>query len=830
VKRHWRLEDERELSMWRNYISAALRNLSRNRLYASINIAGIAIALTAAIFAALFVREELSYDRFIQGHENVYRVSMTRQTPGTAAAPYSMAYYRVAEWLETDFPEIQHVARLWMIGKALRQGGIESQQSVGFADPDFFRVFPLPVVAGELANALSTPDGIVLTRQAARKYFGEDAPIGKTLELDRSTVMRVTAVIEDLPSSTHLNFTVIASSAGLLQELSKLPDFNVRKFEAHTYFSLHPAISIRDLDERLMNLIGRHQKFPPGIQLSLDVMPVADIHLHSVAQFPLKPHGDSNTIHAVLAIAILVVVIAGINFVNLMTARASQRALEVGIRKVTGASRGDLMLQFIGESLIYVAIAMLLAVAAVELLMPYFNAMLDRSLGNYTAPTIAFEYWRDPVLALSLLLALLVIGVAAGFYPAMVLSAFRPIDALKGGVVHNGGSFRVRQLLVVLQFAVLVMLILATAVIHRQTQFALNEGLRIDSDQVLLVTFRDAKVRRTFQNALAEIPGVQAVTSSHTAPTNLGTTQLTAEGAEGTQTALQFTPVDFNFHEFYGLQPLAGRSFSRERGADAVPTKAAEATATGQGTAQLALLVNESTVRTLGFATPDAALGQALKIKEWSAELQYPIVGVVPDFPVDSIRVPIQPTVYFVDQNRLTMISMRLAGRSIPEALVQIDQLWQRLGEPRPIERRFLDEYYEFLYSDVRQQARLFNSLTLIALVIASLGLFGLSVFSAQQRTKEVGIRKAMGAGTHEIMGLLLWQFTRPVLVATVLALPLGAWLMQRWLDGFAQRISLDAWLLLAAGAAAVSIGTLTVAAHVYFVARWRPVAALRYE
>lgn len=816
--------------MWRNYLSAALRNLSRNRLYASINIVGLAIGLAAGIFAGLYVREELSYERFLPGHENIYRVSMTRQTPGTAAAPFSTAYYRVSEWLESDFPEIQAISRLWMVRKALRHGEVEAQERMGFADRDFFRIFALPAIAGDLATALSTPDGIVLTRQAARKYFGEDAPIGKTLELDRGAVMRVTAVIEDLPSSTHLSFTVIASAAGLLQELSQLPEFNVRKFEAHTYFSLDPTTSIHSLAERMATLIERHQRFPPGIQLQLDVLPIADIHLKSQAQFPLEPPGDLKTVYAVMAIGILIIVIAGINFVNLMTSRASQRAVEVGVRKVAGASRRDLILQFMGESLIYVTLAMLVAIAAVELLMPYFNVLLDRSPAHDTTPTISFEYWRDPMLALTLVAAVLIIGIAAGFYPAMVMSAFRPINTLKPGLVRGAGSFKVRQLLVVLQFGVLVLLILATAVIHRQTQFALNEGLRIDRDQVLLVSFKDAKARQGFQEALREVPGVEAVTSSHTAPTNLGTIQLTAERSGGSPAALQFTPVDFDFHEFYGLRPLAGRLFSPERGTDAVPANAASATTTGEGAAQLALIVNEATVRALGLATPEEAVGQILKIKEWSPNLQYLIVGVMPDFPVDSIRVPIQPTVYFVDQSRLTMISARLRGHTLPEALAQIDQLWQRLGEPRPIERQFLDDYYELLYSGVRQQARLFNSFTVIALIIASLGLFGLSVFSAQQRTKEVGIRKAMGAGTKEIMALLLWQFTRPVLVATVLALPLGAWLMQRWLNGFAQRASLDVWLLLAAGGVAVLIGTLTVAAHVFFVARWRPVAALRYE
>lgn len=809
--------------MWRNYLSAALRNLSRNRLYAALNIVGLAIGLAAGIFAGLYVREELSYERAIPDHENIYRVSMTRQTPGTAAVPFSTAYHRVAEWLESDFPEIEAIGRLWIGRKAVRNADIEAQQQVAFADPDFFRVFTLPTIAGELASALISPDGIVLTRQAARKYFGEDAPIGKTLELDRNAVMRVTAVIEDLPSNTHLNFTAIASNARLLQELSQLPEFNVRKFEAHTYFRLDRATSIQSLHGRLASLVERHQKFPPGIQLQVDVLPIADIHLKSQAQFPLEPPGDLKTVYAIAAIGVLIVVIAGINFVNLMTSRASQRAVEVGVRKVAGASRRDLMLQFIGESLIYVTLAMLIAIAAVELLMPYFNAVLDRGQGDATTTAIHFEYWRDPTLAFALLAALLSISLAAGFYPAMVMSAFRPINTVKATKIRGGGSFKVRQLLVVLQFGVLVLLILATAVIHRQAQFALNEGLRIDRNQVLLVSFRDAQTRQGFQEALREVAGVEAVTSSHTAPTNLGTIQLNAELPGGARAALQSTAVDFDFHEFYGLRPLAGRLFSRERGTDAVPANVQEA-------AQLALIVNEATVRALGLATPAAAVGQTLKIKEWSPNLQYRIVGVIADFPVDSIRVAVQPTVYFVDQSRLILISARLNGHALPDALARINRLWQRIGEPRPIESQFLDDYYESLYTGVRQQARLFNSFTVIALIIASLGLFGLSVFAAQQRTKEVGIRKAMGAGTGEIMGLLLWQFSRPVLVATVLALPLGAWLMQRWLNGFAQRVSLDAWLLLAAGAVALLIGTLTVAAHVFFVARWRPAVALRDE
>jgi putative ABC transport system permease protein len=697
--------------------------------------------------------------------------------------------------------------------------------AISYADENFFAVFPLPAIAGDLRTALSAPDSIVLTRYMARKFFGEDAPLGKTLEVDRKHTLRVTAVLEDLPSSTHFKFRLLAGP----QSPTSVLNGNHKQGEgAYTYFRLVRGTDFTQVQRQLRAYIETHRKPVPGIRFSLEVAPIADIHLLPAGLGPQKPPGDPNVIRAVILVGVLILIIAGFNFVSLMTARATQRAVEVGVRKLAGASRRDLMLQFVGEAIIYMAFGVLVAMAIVELSMPAFNVLLDRSLGKYTAPSIAFDYWRDPWLAFGLVGAILVFGAAAGIYPALILSAFRPAAVLKPGPLRAGGSFSVRQFLVVAQFAILVILILAAVVIQRQTAFALHEGLRIDHDQVLLIFFRDAKVRRTFQSALAELPGVQAVTSSHSAPTNFGNIVVLVRPPAGEETTLRLSPVDFGFHEFYALPLLAGRFLSPERGTDSIGSLGTEAEQVMP--TSVSVLVNESAARQLGYSSPQQAIGKSIAFKSWPPQIAVPIVGVVPDFPVDSVRVPIQPTIYIVDPRSLIIISARLTGRNIPETLAQIDKLWQQIGEPRAIPRQFLDEYYDYIYTDIRQQGKLFAVACAVAVVIACLGLFGLSVFSAHQRTKEIGIRKAMGADSGAVLGLLLWAFAKPVLCANLIAWPIAFLALQRWLEGFAYRVELEWWLFPAASLIALIIALLTVSAHSYMVSRAKPVRALRYE
>jgi putative ABC transport system permease protein len=771
------------------------------------------------------VREELSYEKFIPKYENVYRVSSTFQTPGTAPQKSELIFYGLADWLRHDFPELE-VGRLGGNWRSVRQGEFESHEAVGYADPGFFSVFPLPVVAGDLRVALAAPDSVVLTRSMARKFFGEDAPIGKTLEVNRQHTLRVTAVLEDLPSNTHLSFRMLIAAAAPPTGLWPGPEGPYPAFiPTYTYFRLGPGSDLKQVERQLASYVKEHLKSPPGQHFSFHAEPIGDIHLLPAGLGPQKPPGDPKVLVALGIVGVLILAIAGFNFVTLMTARAAQRAVEVGVRKLVGAGRRDLMLQFMGEATIYVALGMLLAMAIVEISLPAFNSLLDRSLGKYTAPAIAFDYWRDPSLAAALAAVVVSMGAAAGFYPALVLSAFRPATVLKGASIRAGGSLSVRQVLVVTQFAVLVILIFCALVMHRQTTFALNEGLRIDRDQVLLIFFSDTKARHTFQQALADVPGVEAVTSSHSAPTNFSFAPLVALTPDGNETTLYLAGVDFGFHEFYGLSLLAGRHLSQDRSTDSARAENDEFISQ-----PVSVLVNESTSRLLGYSSPDAAIGQAIKVRGLPPRASVAIVGVVPDFPVDSVRVPIRPTVYLVHPKLLIMISARLDGPQIPETLARIDALWKNIGEPRAIPRQFLDEYYDYIYTDIRQQGKLFTVACILAVSIACLGLFGLSVFSAQRRTKEIGIRKAMGADSGNVLRLLLWSFAKPVLLANLIAWPVALLTMDHWLDGFAYRVDLDWWLLPAASLVALGIAMLTVSVHCHMVSRSKPAHALRYE
>jgi putative ABC transport system permease protein len=811
--------------MFRNYLSAALRNLARNRLYAAISIVGLSIGFAAAIFIGLFIREELSYEKFIPGYENVYKVSYTFQTPGTSPQKSELTFYALADWLKHDFPELE-VGRQGGDWRSVRHGEFESHESVAYADQGFLSVFPFPVVAGDLRTALATPDSVVLTRSMAQKFFGEDAPIGKTLEINRQHTLRVTAVLEDLPSSTHLSFRILAAAATPPAGLWPGPHIPQPAFmPTYTYFRLGPGSDLKQIERQLASYVKEHLKPPPGQHISLEAEPIAKLHLRAGGINPQKPPGDAKVLVALGIVGVLILAIAGFNFVTLMTARSAQRAVEVGVRKLVGAGRRDLMVQFVGEATIYVALGMLLAMAIVEISLPAFNTLLDRSLGKFTAPAIAFDYWRDPSLVAALAAVVLIMGTAAGFYPALVMSAFRPATVLKGASIRGGGSLSVRQVLVVAQFAVLVILIFCALVIHRQTSFALNEALRIDRDQVVLIFFGDPKVRHTFQQALVDVPGVEAVTSSQSAPTNFSFLPFVAATPDGNETTLYISAVDFGFHEFYGLPLLAGRHLSRDRSTDT-----ARAENDDFISHPVSVLVNESTSRLLGYASPEAAVGQMIKVGGLPPAATITIVGVVPDFPVDSVRMPIRPTVYFVHPNMLIMISARLNGQQIPETLARIDALWKRIGEPRAIPRQFLDEYYDYIYTDIRQQGKLFTVACILAVSIACLGLFGLSVFSAQRRTKEIGIRKAMGAASGDVLRLLLWSFAKPVLLANLIAWPVALLAMDHWLDGFAYRVDLEWWLLPAASFVALAIAMLTVSAHCYKVSRSKPVHALRYE
>jgi putative ABC transport system permease protein len=803
--------------MLRSYLAAALRNLAHNRLYAAINIVGLAIGFAAAILIALFVRHEVTFDSFLPGHENIYRVSMAMNLPGHPVSGTEDLRNWMPLQMKLDFPQIESLTRLSNTfgSVSLRRGDVEANES-GFywADPNVFDVLPLRAFAGNLHTALDRPDGIVLTRRMARKYFGRDDPIGETIEIDRTRTMQVTAVLEDLPSNTHLNTEIFASGKAVAGPREA---FGWGAARVYAYLRFKPGTSIEDMRHALADFIDRHSPQPPSGKASdtflLPLTRISDIHLHSSGAFAMTPPGDPRTVRSIAIVGVLILLLAGINFVNLMTARATRRATEVGVRKVCGGYRGDLVVQFIGESIIYAAFGMLIAMVFVELLLPQLNSFLDRRM--------LFDYWHFPVLG-ALAAAVLVIGVLAGAYPALVIASFRPAGVLKTAAFRAAGTGKVRQLLVLTQFAILVGLIFATATIYRQTAFGLRQGLRFDRDQLLTIGVPSTECEKSsFRSAIDALPGVRGTACSEFFVNNFGTDQYVAPN--GSEVSLQNTQVGAGLFELLGLKPVAGRFFVADREADALPAPRERS-----NSASYRVVINETAARQLGFASPAAAIGQTFALH--SGERRE-IIGVVPDFSHDTVRQAIEGFIFENTAGWFSQLNVKLRGSAVPETLAKIDRLWEtQAGQPRPINRRFYDQYVQDLYRSLVRQSALFAGFSGVALFLAGLGLFGLAAFTAERRTKEIGIRKALGAQTGEVTRLLLWQFSKPVILANLIAWPVAGYVMHRWLQTFAYHVDLEPWLFAASGALALLIALGTVTTHSMRVACAKPATALRYE
>jgi putative ABC transport system permease protein len=825
--------------MFRNYLAAALRNLLRNRLYTVINVAGLAVGFAAALLIALFIRDELSYDRFFADSERVYRVYPLGKLPVGGFIESEQTEPGVAQWLPLAFPQIEWAASLVKDKRSIRRGDFEVEEEISWATAGFFDIFRPPggrwsgrwVVGGDPVATLKQPDGVVLTRSMARKYFGRDDAVGGVLEMDRKTSLRVGAVIEDLPRNTHLELGIVAAAG---------PDFRSSEWP-YTYVKLAanaPAASAwtttsaasasasaaAQIEASMASAIARHmplQSIDTGGGKTLRwrwthqmyLVPLADVHLHRMAGGRFEPARDLRVISALAAIGALIVLVAVINFVNLMTARASRRSVEVGIRKAAGARRGDLIVQFIGESLIYALLGLGIALSLVELALPWVNAFLDRDihLGLISAPGFA----------LAVLAATVVTAGLGGLYPAFVLSAFRPATVLKSATAAGGASY-VRQGLVILQFAVLITLVISAAAIYRQTVFAMNDALRLDKDHVVLIRTSCAP---TLVEKVRELPGVRSAGCSTTAPLSTFS-RSGASLAGGQMIPIELSMTGFGFFETYGLKPLAGRLLEERYATDSIRR--------GEERAASSVLINDELRRKLGFASPAEAIGKQLThvrpIGAMSAVVSGTIAGVVPDFPVASIREPIMPTVFYVQPEFFRLLSVKLSGESAPETLAGIRGVWREFGEPRPLDLFFFDQHTQQLYADFTRMGTLVAVAGAVAVFIACLGLLGLAAYLAERRRKEMGIRKASGAGKADIFRLMLWELVRPVVWANVIAWPVAYLVLNRWLSGMAYHIDLGIGLFAAAAALAIAIAVLTVGQQAWRLAQGRAMAALRYE
>jgi putative ABC transport system permease protein len=822
--------------MFGNYFSAALRNLTRNGQYAALTLFGLAVAFAAAILIGLYVRDELSFDHWVPGHE---RILLLRQrltgalskpvTQDTTPAP-------VAPQLKLDFPQIQYVARYRNAGypPALRRGDISiAERSFFWVDPDFFKIFHRPAVAGDPARALEQPDALVLSRSGARKYFGKDAPLGEQLQVEGQP-MRVAAVIEDWPKNSNISGDVFASTRAPQSLTTSFEKAGFLNNTWLTFVQLKPGASIAVVNAALPNFVASRvlppiQRQTPDERIGVSYWfePIGSVHLKPSDFSYATPGVDPGVVFAIATIGALIVIVAAINFVILMTARASRRAVEVGVRKALGASRRDVVVQFMGEALLYVLLALIAAAAIAEIALPALNAALQRNM--------TFDYLNDPALLATMVATALIVGLLAGVYPALVLSAYRPAIVLKGGPVEAAGGGLMRQGLVLAQFAVLIALLLATATIARQTAFAITSGTHVNQDAVLLMAASPCS--NTLRDAVLGVPGVRAAACASANALELSNS-IDNVVANGRRANLTYASVDLGFFEVYGIKPLAGRLFSKAFPSD-----------DGANTGDVAppLIVNAAAVKALGYKSPQAAIGQvvnwqyvadlsvakALSGEQQSAYLPSQIIGVVPDFTFGSVKDEVQPSYFYVGRKYLltsAVLNIRLDPAQMTTTIPRIDKIWNDVSHGAPLQQFFASQFMLRLYVNTLIQGAFIAVCSLIAVSVACLGLFALSAYTAERRTKEIGVRKAMGAGSGDILKLLLWQFLWPVLAANLIAWPIAFLVMQNWLRGFAYHVDQSPWTFLAAGAAAVVIALATVFFQGLRVSRAKPVTALRYE
>jgi len=835
--------------MIRNYLTVALRNLVKHRLYSAINIVGLAVGLAASILIGLFVRNELNHDSFFSHADRTYQVAMYAGLPGREPEYTSSTMLPFAEAFRQGFPEVEATARILRQRSILQQGDAQFFELAMLADPTFLRLFDFPFLAGDRETALDDPSGIVLTRSMAQKYFGRDTPLGETLTLDNQHTVRVTGVMEDLPANTHFEF-------GILLPYGSVAARNLRGLETNwgalcclTYVRFKEGTDVAAVEARLPEWIKATAptfNTPQGAIVlgelfKPELRPLREIHLRP-ALGDMRLGTSPTEIVTFSAIAALVLAIASINFMNLATARATQRAREVSVRKVVGASRTQIVVQFIGESVLLTGLALLLALALVELMLPVYSGFLGKPL--------SFDY-ADPVLLAMVVGAVVVVGILGGSYPAFFLSSFNPAKVLKGASSGtSGGSGRLRLALVVVQFAISIGLMVATAVVYGQLLYAQNKDLGFDKDNLLVlggVGRRDIRDNQAaFMEALRQQPGIVNVAGTNVVPGDgdEANTSVRMSGAPSDQMiVMRSDQVSVEFAATMGLRVVAGRDFDRNRGADRVtrpdwqiqgnPTPASVDPEQGGTpiTLEGATLINQGAVKRLGLPSAEAAIGQVFEASDGPGSTQrLTIVGVVEDFHFRGVQEPIAPAFFTVDNGYNSEVMVRVAGGQVSTALESIDRTWREFFPNVPVQREFLDSRIQELYQRERTMSALFAAFAGLAIVIACLGLFGLASFTAERRTKEIGLRKVLGARTRDIVRLLVWQFSKPVLIANLIAWPVAAFGMHRWLSGFTYRIDLNPLLFLGAGLVALAIAWATVGLHAARVAQAKPVRALRYE
>jgi putative ABC transport system permease protein len=807
--------------MLKNFFINAVRNMKKHSGYLALNITGLTIGITSFLLISTYVLHELSFDRFHKNYENIYRIKVTGVMAG-ATLDQAITASPMMEALMKDYPEIEHATRINRSGAWLVKYGDTrfNEDGVLFADSSFFDVFSFKLLRGDPKTALVNPKSMILTEKFATKYFGKEDPIGKRLSLEADTnLYTVTGVVQNVPGNSHFKFDMLGSLSSLGFSRSTFwLNHNI-----YTYVVLNRNLTKTGLEaklpEMILKYVGPQIKEAVGItledfqkagnQFSYELEPLKDIHLKGAPQYSIEPSGSTTNVYIFAVIALLILVIAVINYVNLATAKSAGRAKEVGIRKVSGSDKKGLIFQFIGESLIIVTIATIIASLIVLALTPSFNQLIGKE--------ISVKLFSGYEGFLALIALILLVGTAAGSYPAFILASFNPVEVLKGTMNPGSISKTLRGILVVFQFAVSIVIIIGAFVVYSQLNFMTSSKMGIEKENLMVIRRPDAMDRQleSFKEQVLKIPGVVSVANSTAVPGsksfNNNAFLVDNDPTKATYLINQ-DQVSFGFAEVMGIKLTAGRYLSKDFGTDT-----------------LACLINETAVKFLGFKEPlgmyvlqPSGPGQFQKLK---------IVGVMKDFNIESLHEKITPVIFtLMAGNYEGYLCIRLTGKDVQNSIRSIETIWKDYSKRQPFQYTFFADEFNKLYETEFKAGRIFILFAVLAIFIACLGLIGLITYMTTIRTREVGIRKTYGASRNTIITLLSGEVVMLILLSSLVAYPVAWFGIRIWLESFAEKISVNPLIYLVATLLGLAIGWLSIIYQALKAANYNPAESLRYK
>jgi putative ABC transport system permease protein len=793
--------------MLKNYFKIAFRNLWRHRVFSLINILGLTVGMTACFLIFLYVRFELSYDKFHSKGDRIYRIICDIKTPTETMKPGGPAW-AVGPHLMGGFPQVEAAVRTTDDELLVRKGNVKFQEKKSlWADSSFFQVFDFKLIKGNPHTALNDPLNVVFSESAVKKYFGNKDPIGQTVLLtgDGFTA-KVTGVMKDIPENSMIQADMLVSMNTLTRKLNPNLDNQWGNYGNRTYVLLKPGTNAAAFEKQipafLEKMNGTEMKqlnmYPT---LMLEKFP--DAYLHSTRND--SNSGSIKNVYIFSIVAVFILLIACFNFVNLTTARSAERAKEVGIRKVVGAGRRQLTAQFIGESVIICLIAFILTLATAALLLSSFNQLAGKTLSKGI-----FDNWQFIGM---LFLASIGIGLLAGIYPALVLSSFKPVTVLKGRFATGTKGILLRKGLVISQFTISIALIISTIIVYLQMNFMRSQDLGFSKDQMMVINSNGDPARDAFMHAVEGLPNVKSVSMSSSVPGggNMGAYSKIQNVKGEMQIAnLDLYFVGFDYLKQFNIKMAAGRMFSRQFMTDTTQ----------------AMILNESAVKSFGYRSAQDAVGR--DFNQWGR--QGKIIGVMKDFHFKSLQEEIKPLSMRIEPNGCSLVSVKVSGNNLPSTISAIESKWNALIPARPFSYFFLDEFFDEQYKSEQRFGKLFLNFAILAIIISCLGLLGLASYSTMQRTREIGIRKVLGATIPNIVNLLSRDFLTLVGIAIIIASPIAWFAMHKWLQDFAYRIPISWWIFAVAAVTATIIAILTVSFQAIKAAVANPVTSLRSE